>query len=261
MKEAFLLKSSWKDIFTNISDKQAGMLIKALYQFNCTDIAAGDIVATLADVEVRAYFNIMVLDCIKFQEGYDRRCETSRENGKKGGRPKKPKKNLNNLGYEIRNGNSLNNSCLEKPKKPNSKPNKPNNLKKPENENDNDNDLTLESSNEDSSSGGSPPDAPEKFDYKKFVDWFNSETQGVFGIVKYPLGDKRKASIRARVREHGKKSFFEVIKRAKESDFLKGQSQNGFTATLDWLIKPANFEKVLSGNYDNKRQKTVTIID
>ena len=114
----------------------------------------------------------------------------------------------------------------------------------------------LESSNEDSLSGGEPPDVTETIDYKKFVDWFNAETQGVFGIAKYPLGDKRKASIRARVREHGKKSFFETIKRAKESDFLKGQNQRGFTATLDWLIKPANFEKVLSGNYDNKNKKT-----
>ena len=129
MKETFVLKSGWNTVFTNISDKQAGMLIKALYQFNCTDIAAGDIAATLADVEVKAYFNIMTLDCIKFREKYDRRCETSCENGRLGGRPKNTE-------------NEVDDNESEKPKKPNSKPKKPNILKKPDKDNDKDNEYT-----------------------------------------------------------------------------------------------------------------------
>ncbi|MDR2858938.1 MAG: hypothetical protein LBV64_00900 [Mediterranea sp.] len=99
-------------------------------------------------------------------------------------------------------------------------------------------------------------DAPESIDYQKFVDWFNSETKDVFGLVKYPLGEKRKASIRARVREHGKQLLYEAVKKAFESNFLKGDNKRGFTATLDWIIKPSNFDKILSGNYDNGRNKT-----
>jgi len=108
----------------------------------------------------------------------------------------------------------------------------------------------LESTTVDSSSGGEPPDAEETVDYKKFVEFFNAQTNGAFGIAKYPLGEKRKASIRARVREHGKQTLFDVIKKASESDFLKGNGQRGFVATLDWIIKPTNFEKILSGNYE-----------
>ncbi|MCL2651556.1 MAG: DUF4373 domain-containing protein [Candidatus Azobacteroides sp.] len=114
----------------------------------------------------------------------------------------------------------------------------------------------LESSDEDSLSGESPPDVPDTIDYKKFVDWFNSETKGVFGIIKYPIGEKRKASIRARVREKGKKLLFEAVKKACESDFLKGNNQRGFMATFDWIINPSNFDKILSDNYKNHSNGT-----
>lgn len=92
----------------------------------------------------------------------------------------------------------------------------------------------------------------EGIDYKKLVDFFNSETKGIFGIVKYPISDTRKGQIRARIREHGKDVFVSAIHKAFESDFLKGANNKGFKATFDWIIKPTNFEKILSNNYDNK---------
>lgn len=92
----------------------------------------------------------------------------------------------------------------------------------------------------------------EQIDYKKLVSFFNAETKGVFGEIRYPLSAKRQDSIRARIREYGKESFVEVIKKAMSSDFLKGNNQRGFKATLDWLIKPSNFQKILEGNYDNR---------
>ena len=88
-------------------------------------------------------------------------------------------------------------------------------------------------------------------DYSRLVSFFNDTTQGVFGFVRLPLSDRRKEHIKARIREHGKQSFVEVVNKAMASDFLKGQNKRGFKATLDWLILPSNYEKVLSGNYDN----------
>ena len=106
-KRAFLLKNNWIEIFDNLSDKQAGVLIKSLFHYNVN----GEKPGSLTDVEVNAYFNVMALECNVMNENYDRRCETSATNGKLGGRPK---------------GST---SCKEseKPKKPNSKPKKPNN--------------------------------------------------------------------------------------------------------------------------------------
>lgn len=94
----------------------------------------------------------------------------------------------------------------------------------------------------------------EHIDYSELVKFFNEETKGVFGTVRTPLSDSRKGMINARIKSYGKKTFADMIHRAYQSDFLKGQNKKGWTASFDWLIKPTNFEKVISGNYDNKNR-------
>ena len=94
-----------------------------------------------------------------------------------------------------------------------------------------------------------------RIDYKKITDYFNSQTKGVFGEVRYPLSSKRQDSIRARIREHGKEAFAEMIKKAAASEFLKGNNKQGFQATFDWLIRPSNFQKTIEGNYDNRSKE------
>ena len=98
------------------------------------------------------------------------------------------------------------------------------------------------------------PTDHEQINYKDLIHFFNTETMGVFGRIIYPISEKRKASIRARIREHGVEAFKEMIQRAAKSNFLKGDNDRGWTATFDWLIKPSNFQKTLEGNYDNKNQ-------
>lgn len=106
-------------------------------------------------------------------------------------------------------------------------------------------------SNESLVCGTSQPHA-EHIDYSELVKFFNEETKGVFGTVRTPLSDSRKGMINARIKSYGKKTFADMIHRAYQSDFLKGQNKKGWRASFDWLIKPTNFEKVISGNYDNK---------
>ena len=101
--------------------------------------------------------------------------------------------------------------------------------------------------------GTSQPHA-EHIDYSELVKFFNEETKGVFGTVRTPLSDSRKGMINARIKSYGKKTFAGMIRKAYQSDFLKGQNKKGWTASFDWLIKPTNFEKVISGNYDNKNR-------
>ena len=92
----------------------------------------------------------------------------------------------------------------------------------------------------------------ERLDYNALINFFNDETQGVFGKVMYPISEKRKNSIRARVNEFGKDAFAEMIRKASGSNFLKGDSNNAFVATFDWMIRPTNFQKIIEGNYDNR---------
>lgn len=93
-------------------------------------------------------------------------------------------------------------------------------------------------------------------DFMELVDFFNETTQGVFGTIRPPLNATRKAMLKARIAEHGQETFEEVVRMAMESEFLKGQNNQGWRASFDWLIKPTNFDKVLSGNYANREKPT-----
>ena len=98
----------------------------------------------------------------------------------------------------------------------------------------------------------------EKVYFKELINFFNDETQGIFGKVIYPISDKRKGSIRARIKDFGKDAFAEMIRKACKSDFLKGGGNKGFVANFDWMIRPSNFQKILEGNYDNKNKKHIS---
>lgn len=108
-----------------------------------------------------------------------------------------------------------------------------------------------DNSNELPLSGTQKPHA-ENIDYQKFVEWFNEKTKGVFGELRYPLSEARKGMMRARIKEHGKDAFFSVILSSAKSNFLKGDNKKSWRATFDWMIRPTNFEKILTGNFDNR---------
>ncbi len=70
------------------------------------------------------------------------------------------------------------------------------------------------------------------------------------------LSQKRKTSIRARIKEFSKQELVDVFKLAEASDFLSGR-ETKWQASIDWLINPTNFLKVLEGNYLNKGEQSV----
>ena len=53
------------------------------------------------------------------------------------------------------------------------------------------------------------------------------------------------------MKKYGIDDFRTVFTKAQESDFLKGANGRDWSANLDWMIKDANFAKILDGNYDN----------
>ena len=93
--------------------------------------------------------------------------------------------------------------------------------------------------------------------YKQIKDLYN-ET-----CVSFPrltaLSDKRKQTIKARLKSYSFEQIKEVFEKAEASDFLKGKNNRDWQANFDWLMKDCNFAKVLDGNYSNKCQpKTAT---
>lgn len=49
-------------------------------------------------------------------------------------------------------------------------------------------------------------------------------------------------------------TFGEYFRRVEGSDFLTGKNSSGFKADFNWLIRPENVAKVLSGKYDRNYQ-------
>ncbi len=63
---------------------------------------------------------------------------------------------------------------------------------------------------------------------------------------------QRKNSVKSLWKKHNSLSWFiDLFMRVHDSDFLSGRV-NSFKAGFDWIFKPANLQKILEGNYDNR---------
>ena len=100
-------------------------------------------------------------------------------------------------------------------------------------------------------------DNREKIDYQLIADMYN-ETCVSFPRVK-TLSETRKKEIKARLKTYTIEQFKQLFEKAEANSFLKGNNDRNWRATFDWLIKDANFAKVIDGNYDGSRKKPETI--
>ena len=112
-KKAFLMYYEYEEQLKDLSDEELGKLVRAMFRFEKLGFEDENL-TPLASMA----FGFIKRNLIRDRENYDKRSETSKINGKKGGRPKN-----------------------EKPKKPNSETYlKPNNLTKPDKEKEKDKD-------------------------------------------------------------------------------------------------------------------------
>lgn len=74
-------------------------------------------------------------------------------------------------------------------------------------------------------------------------------------VIKATKGTARGKTIEARYKEYGLDTIEKVFSKVQGSPFLKGENNNNWQATFDWVMKPSNFIKVLEGNYDRKDKR------
>ena len=55
-----------------------------------------------------------------------------------------------------------------------------------------------------------------------------------------------------RINEYGQEQVLQAIDNIKNSQFLQGNNNNGWTITFEWFVRPNNFVKVLEGNYNDR---------
>lgn len=90
---------------------------------------------------------------------------------------------------------------------------------------------------------------------QKAIDAWNevAKETGLPIVTKLAQGTKRANMLTARINQYGVDDVILAIRRIRDSKFLQGQNRNGWSISLDWLVKPNNFPKVLEGNYDDKK--------
>jgi hypothetical protein len=92
--------------------------------------------------------------------------------------------------------------------------------------------------------------------YIEIKDIFNSVCFKLPKIKK--ITQVRKKAIDNRVKEYSLIDIGNVFKLVAESDFLNGKNKNNWIASFDWILKPANFIKILEGNYKNLKDESRT---
>ena len=95
------------------------------------------------------------------------------------------------------------------------------------------------------------PEKRGRVDYEQIKDLYNDI------CISFPrltvLSDNRKKAIKARLKTYSVEQFKQMFEMAEQSSFLKGANTRNWSANFDWLIKDANFAKVLEGNYNDHK--------
>lgn len=67
------------------------------------------------------------------------------------------------------------------------------------------------------------------------------------------LNVKRKAALRQRLKEcGGREGWQDALRLIRQSAFLMGENDSGFTATLDFVLQASSFTKLREGNYNRR---------
>lgn len=66
------------------------------------------------------------------------------------------------------------------------------------------------------------------------------------------LTPQRKRSFALRFEELGSAGWADLLNRIRQSRFLCGENDKGWVADFDWVLKPANCQKIMEGKYANR---------
>lgn len=89
-----------------------------------------------------------------------------------------------------------------------------------------------------------------KINFEEIVKAFNEMCPNLPSVQK--LTTQRKIALKNRISEHSLQVLGNVFKAVSESQFLNGTNERSWTADFDWILKPANFIKIIEGRYKNK---------
>lgn len=249
-KATFVMYKSWRQLFKSLPKEQAADLICAIYDYQ-TD---GE--CDIADPAVAAMFNMIRETMDADSAKYDETLKKRKEAGSRGGRPKKQEK-----AKESKRKHLVSDAFFEKHLQASESKSKQKNpvsesvsvsvydsVSVNDNVSDSSNEEIVSLSSNDDNSSAKP--TREHVPYQEVVEKFNEICLSLPQVQK--LTPARRQAIKGRCSEYSVPEIVDVFRRAENSDFLSGRNGNWNGCSFDWLMKPANFLKVLEGNYENK---------
>lgn len=225
-KESFILYMSFNEAISQLTLKEKGMLLDAIYRYHSDD-PIPDLPKTTSMV-----FSIMKNQFERDHIKYQKKCEINRENGEKGGRPpQKPKiterlfdKNGNNPTQNINNPND------------------------DDNDSDSDSDDETLNVNENDSDDDDVSDVGAEF--TEIVNFYKSSSSSFRDIV--CNDDYSKKQYYVMLKKHGIEKIRLAITKASESWYCTGYNERGMITPLSWILQPKFFEGLLTEKYANR---------
>ena len=234
MQDKIILFTSYWQSIKDLPDEQLGKLMRAVFTYQ----ESGEALPLDGILEMAFRFIRQQLDTNERQ--YKEKCEKNREAIRK-----RWKKKNTDVYERIQTNNKDTNEYERKKVIPNNN-----------NKNNNNNNVskdTIKEEEQSSSMSGSPdPEGKSDINFDELKKYFNEKMEGQLIPKIVTLSDRRKKSVRARVRESGKDAVKVVIDKSAASDFMNGKNSKGWVANFDWIFCPSGFEKILNGNYDNR---------
>lgn len=94
-----------------------------------------------------------------------------------------------------------------------------------------------------------PPENPVLLPEHVVEAWNDLAARRGLKIVKR-LSPERRATLKTRIGQNRIEDFLEAISAIDRSPFLCGENDRRWKAYFDWMLKPANFTKLIEGTYD-----------
>nr|DAL04166.1 MAG TPA: replisome organizer [Caudoviricetes sp.] len=85
------------------------------------------------------------------------------------------------------------------------------------------------------------------------IEKWNELPDAISKISTLKKDTQRYKMLSQRINEYGSDKILEAIEKIKQSSFLLGKNNSGWTITFEWFVRPNNFVKVLEGNYIDKK--------
>ena len=225
----FQVYFSYEEPLKSLSYEQIGKIFMAMFQYEKTkEKPELDQVSDMAFYFIRSQMD-------RDRQTYEEKCERSRQNGMKGGRPRKSEKSQGFLENQpVFSETQKTQRFLE---------NQPVFLETQKSQGEGEEYIKKDISNEISQKDRLP--------YKEITDLYNQICTDLPACVK--LSESRKKAIRARLSSgYTVEDFKTLFQKTKDSSFLTGGNNRNWIAGFDWLIKDGNMAKVLEGTFDDR---------